>query len=219
MTVWAQDGIAPWGVAALFAVGLAPGFALAADDLYAPAPPAGSAFVRVVNAQPGSAALAATVGGKSAGAVAFGQASAYVVVPQGEREADFGGQKKQGFAVAAGGFYTVALTPNGVVVVNDGSNTNLAKALVSLYNFSGKPSLDLKTADGATTVVAGVASGAVGSRAVNPLTVGFVVMSGAELLTTQPPVPLDRGAAYSLIVMGPPEKPTGAWVKSATRAN
>jgi alginate O-acetyltransferase complex protein AlgF len=219
MTATAQDVSAAWGFAALFSTVFGSGLALAADDLYAPAPPAGSAFVRVVNAQPGSAALAATVGGKSAGNVAFGQASAYVVVPQGEREANFGGQKKQGFAVAAGGFYTVALTPTGVVVVNDGTNTNLAKALVSLYNFSGKPSLDLKTADGATTVVAGVASGAAGSRAVNPLTVGFVAMSGAELLYTQPSVTLDRGSAYSLIVMGPPEKPTGTWVKSATRAN
>ena len=208
-----------WAFTALLSAGLAPGAAAAADDLYAAAPPAGSAFVRLVNAQPGSAALDASIGGKSAGKVAFGEASAYVVVPQGDREADFAGKGKQGFAVAAGGFYTVALTPGGVVVVNDGTNTNLAKALVSLYNFSGKPTLDLKTADGATTVVAGVAGGTAGSRAVNPLTVGFVATSGADVLYTQPQVTLDRGAAYSLIVMGPPEKPTGAWVKSATKAN
>jgi alginate O-acetyltransferase complex protein AlgF len=194
------------------------GAAFAADDLYAAAPPAGSAFVRVVHAKPGAAAAAATVGGKSAGSVAFGQASAYIVVPQGEREAAVGGATSK-LTVAAGGFYTVALTASGVTVVADGTNSNLAKALLSVYNFSGKPTLDLKTADGAQTVVAGVAGGAAGSRAVNPLTTGLLVTSGAETVWTQPPVTLDRGAAYSLIVLGPPEKPSATWVKSSTKAN
>ncbi|MFM2248238.1 MAG: hypothetical protein RL071_4313 [Pseudomonadota bacterium] len=194
------------------------GAAFAADDLYAAAPPAGSAFVRVVHAKPGAAAAPATVGGKSAGSVAFGQASAYIVVPQGEREAAVGGATSK-LTVAAGGFYTVALTASGVTVVADGTNSNLAKALLSVYNFSGKPTLDLKTADGAQTVVAGVAGGAAGSRAVNPLTTGLLVTSGAETVWTQPPVTLDRGAAYSLIVLGPPEKPSATWVKSSTKAN
>jgi alginate O-acetyltransferase complex protein AlgF len=194
------------------------GAAFAADDLYAAAPPAGSAVVRVVHAKPGAAAAPATVGGKSAGSVAFGQASAYIVVPQGEREAAVGGATSK-LTVAAGGFYTVALTASGVTVVADGTNSNLAKALLSVYNFSGKPTLDLKTADGAQTVVAGVAGGAAGSRAVNPLTTGLLVTSGAETVWTQPPVTLDRGAAYSLIVLGPPEKPSATWVKSSTKAN
>ena len=192
--------------------------AIAADDLYAAAPPAGSAFVRVVHAKPGAASLTASIGGKSAGSIGFGQASAYVVVPQGAREAALGGETTP-MTVAAGGFYTVALTPQGMVVVTDGTNSNLAKALISVYNFSGKPTLDLKTPDGAQTVVAGVAGGASGSRAVNPLTTGLLVTSGAETVWTQPPVTLDRGAAYSLIVLGPSTKPTATWVKSTTKAN
>ena len=71
------------GSLATVAMGLLIGAASADDSaLYAPAPPPGSAFVRVLQAGPQAADGA--VGSSSVGKVAVGMASEYIVVPKGE---------------------------------------------------------------------------------------------------------------------------------------
>jgi alginate O-acetyltransferase complex protein AlgF len=187
-------------------------FVLAQEEgLYAPAPPADAAFVRVLHATPDAAPLSVTIGDADFGEVSFAQASLYRVVTQGTASLA-AGEISQDVEVSAGKFYTVALTPGGVLVLEDASSTNRAKALLSLYNLSDLASVDLKTADGKTEVLMGVATGTQKSIEVNGITVDLAVLADGAELQSFPGVSLERGAAYSAIVLG------GAviWVQSET---
>lgn len=167
------------------------GPALAQEGLYDPAPPANSAFVRVAGVP------AATLGGKAVTAQP-GAASAYVVIPQGNFAAKAGSASST-LNVEAGKFYTVVSTGGKLALLTDEAASNRAKALLTVYNLS-KSSVDLKTADGKTTVVTAIKSGASGSRAVNGITVDLSAFAGAKALGTVKSVKLERGNAYALVV-------------------
>lgn len=159
--------------------------------LYDAVPPANSAFVRVLNAS--SALLAGkTVGAEKA-------ASAYIIVPQGELEAKVGAVRSR-LKVEAGNFYSVVSSGSKLVLLKDQAAENRAKALVTVYNLSKNSTIDLKTADGKTTVVAGVKAGESGSRAVNGLTVDLSAFAGTKAVGTVKGVRLERGNAYALVV-------------------
>jgi alginate O-acetyltransferase complex protein AlgF len=182
------------------------------DGLYAPAPPADAAFVRVLHASPDVAPLAVTIGTANFGEVSFAQASLYRVVTQGTASLS-AGDISQDLEVVAGKFYTVALTPGGVLTLEDASSSNRAKALLSLYNLSDLPLVDLKTADGKTEVLMGVATGTQKSIEVNGITVDLAVLADGAELQSFPGVSLERGAAYSALVL---PGSTVIWVQSET---
>jgi len=186
------------------------------DGLYDPAPPPDAAFVRVVHAQPGTGELAPSLGSKSLDALAYQQSSPYVVVPQGERQASFGASGSAPFTVSAGSFYTVALATQGVVLLDDPINTNLTKSLLVIYNLSDIASISLRTADGATTIVDGVAPGTVGHRAVNPLEVTLAAWSGDAAIQAFDTLKMERGEAYSVFVMGTGSDVTAVLVANTT---
>jgi alginate O-acetyltransferase complex protein AlgF len=183
--------------------------------LYAPAPPADAAFVRVLHATPDAAPLSVTLGDTDFGEIAFAQTSPYRVVSQGVRGL-IAGDITRDLEVTAGKFYTVAVAPSGVLVLEDASSTNRAKALLSLYNLSDLASVDLKTADGKTEVLMGVASGAQKSIEVNGITVDLAASGDGAELQAFPGVKLERGAAYSVLVLGTASAPTVLWVQSET---
>ncbi|MCB9759859.1 MAG: alginate O-acetyltransferase AlgF [Alphaproteobacteria bacterium] len=191
--------------------------ALAADGLYAPAPPPGSAFVRVVNATD-APTKGVAVAGKPLGALEPGACSPYVVVPEGARSAALGGGLKASVEVHGGAFYTIGVLPGPQqLVLEDATNPNLARARVTLYNLSGAPSVDLKLADGAQTVVAGVAPGETGHRVVNPVSADLAVFAGDAPVETFTGLHLERGAAYSVFVTGAPGALSASWVVDETR--
>ncbi|WP_407569894.1 alginate O-acetyltransferase AlgF [Deinococcus altitudinis] len=160
--------------------------------LYDPAPPANSAFVRVLNAP------TATVGDKVVTADK-GAASTYVVIPQGDVTAKVGGVSSK-LKVEAGKFYSVVSSGTTLTLLTDQAADNKAKALLTIYNLSKSGSIDLKTADGKTAVVGGVKPGTSGSRAVNGITVDLAAFDGAKALGTLKSVKLERGSAYALVV-------------------
>lgn len=166
--------------------------AAAQEGLYAPAPPANSAFVRILNAP------SATLGGKTVTAPA-GAASTYVVIPQGEFTAKVGAASSP-LKVEAGKFYSVVSNGGKLSLLTDQASENRAKALLTVYNLSKSSSVDLKTADGKTTVVTGVKPGQSGSRAVNGITVDLAAFAGGKTLGTLKGVKLERGNAYALVV-------------------
>jgi alginate O-acetyltransferase complex protein AlgF len=169
------------------------GLALAQDTgLYDPAPPADSAFVRVINVP------AATLGGKAVIALK-GAASPYVVIPQGEFAAKLGMTTSK-LKVEAGKFYSVVNIGSKVTLLTDQAAENRAKALLTIYNLSKSATVDLKTADGKTAVVAGVKTGESGSRAVNGITVDLAAFAGPKALGTLKGVKLERGNAYALVL-------------------
>jgi alginate O-acetyltransferase complex protein AlgF len=167
--------------------------AMAQDaGLYAPAPPANSAFVRVLNIS--TAELGNTVLGAERGS-----ASAYVVVPRGELSVKFGNIKNN-FKVEAGKFYTAFRNGVKIVLLADPAVDNRAKALLTVYNLSKLTSVSLKTADGKTTVISDVSTGTSSSRAVNGITVDLAASTKNKILGTVNGVKLERGKAYAIVV-------------------
>ena len=167
-------------------------FAAAQEGLYDPAPPADSAFVRVLNAP------TATLGSKTVTAEK-GAASAYVVIPQGELTAKLGTVSGK-LKVEAGNFYSVIAQGSKLVLLKDEGAENRAKAVLTIYNLSRAASVDLKTADGKTAVVTGVKPGESGSRAVNGITVTLAAFSGTKNLGSIKEIKLERGNAYALVL-------------------
>lgn len=164
----------------------------AQDGLYAPAPPANSAFVRVLNAP------TATLSGKTITAEKAA-ASAYIVLPEGDVTAKIGtvtGKVK----VDAGNFYSMFVQGSKIVLLKDEGAENRAKAMLVIYNLSKTASVDLKTADGKTTVVTGVKPGASGSRAVNGITVTLAAFNGTKIIGALKEMKLERGNAYAIVV-------------------
>jgi len=166
--------------------------ALAQEGLYDAAPPVDSAFVRVLNAP------TATLGTKAVTAEK-GAASAYVVIPQGQVAAKLGATAGK-LNLEAGKFYSVIQAGGKLVLLTDQAADNRAKALLTIYNLSKVANIDLKTADGKTTVIAGVKPGESGNRAVNGITVELAAFNGTKVLGRLKSVALERGSAYAIVV-------------------
>lgn len=183
-----------------------------AEDLYDPAPPADSAFVRLINGTNSEAT--ATLGTKKLTAKAA-NTSAYLVFTQGMPKLTFG-KLTQDVHLDAGKFYTLALTGTSanpkVTVLEDAENTNRTRALINVYNLSTIAKVDLKTGDGKTAVIEGVTPGSSKSRAVNGIKVALSVYNGGKVMQAFKETQLERGAAYAVIVTD-----KGAtWVQSTT---
>ena len=165
---------------------------VSAQQLYAPAPPANSAFVRVIGAP------SATLEAQSVTAVKDA-ASAYIVIPQGSVTAKVG-VVSQKFNVVAGKFYSVVALGGKLILLTDQAADNKAKALLTVYNLSSAPALDLKTADAKLSVLSGVKPGESASRAVNGITVDLAAFNGSKVFGTLKAVKLERGNAYAIVV-------------------
>lgn len=163
-----------------------------AQQLYAPAPPANSAFVRVIGAPAATLETQPVTAAKDA-------VSAYVVIPQGSLTARVG-TVSQKFTVVAGKFYSVVLLGGKLSLLTDQAADNKAKALLTMYNLSSATALDLKTADGKLSVVRGVKPGESGSRAVNGITVDLAAFNETKTINTLKGVKLERGNAYAIVV-------------------
>ena len=188
----------------------------AADGLYAPDPPPDSAFVRIINAT--GTDLTASLGMKKVSA-SKGSASPYTVIPQGKVAASVG-KLSQPLNVKAGTFYSLAITGSAATpklsLLEDTGNANRAKALIAVYNLSKLPAVEFKTADGKTSVIAGVAPGSTKARAVNGIKADLAVFGPAGLITAFKEIQLERGAAYAVIVSDVGGKPAATWVQSTT---
>jgi alginate O-acetyltransferase complex protein AlgF len=181
-----------------------------AQGLYDPEPPANSAFVRVINA--GSGELKPGIDNVAYGAVGGFNASAYRVIPQGAHKLAAGAANKE-VNVLAKRFYSVVVNGGDVTVLEDPANPGQTKAGLAIYNLSKIGSIALKTDDGKTTVVDGVAPGTVKSQAVNAIKVGLAAFNGSSKIASFPAVQLERGSTYSTIVFS---ESKAVWVRSST---
>ena len=173
-----------------------PAYAQDLAGLYAPAPPPDSAFVRVINTT--ATPVSATLGSKAAAAPKAG-ISTYVVVPQGKVAAKVGAVSSN-LAVVAGKFYSAVWDGKTFKLLTDASADDRAQALITVYNLSSAPAIDLKTADGKLSVISGVKPGESGNRAVNGITVDLAVFSGSRALATFKGAALERGNAYAIVL-------------------
>lgn len=185
----------------VFAIGAAARAAGGPDEgLYAPVPPEGSAFVRFAQADPAiKEDVKPQAGGKTYDGREFASVSAYYVVPGGKVPLAFGTAKEER-DLLAGKFYTVVLlSGNQIGLIEDKAADNRAKALIQLYNLSGKPDLSLKTSDGKVEVVPATPAGNSGSREINAVKVSLA-LHGAGASGSEPvgDVTLERGKALGI---------------------
>ena len=192
--------------------------ASAQDGLYAPEPPANSAFVRVVHAALNTTPISPQLGTLGFSELGFGGISPYQVITEGDYTFSAAGSS-QSLSMVAGNFYTVAVIDNGsgahIKLIKDASNSNMAKSLLMLYNFSAFESAHMKTADGKQAVIADVAAETMGSVIVNPISIDLAAF-GPDLIDSFP-AQLERGAAYSLFIMGSADEPSSYFVPSVTQ--
>lgn len=180
--------------------------------LYAPEPPPGSAFLRVLNGQ--SAVATAEFGGRRVTALAGGAASPYVPLPAGPVAVSSGPAKGNG-DLEAGRFYTAALVSSGVRILADPAPPSRLKAGLVLYNLLQAGPLDLVTADATIRILEDVAPLAVGGREVNALKVALAVEGNARVGAC-PESHLVRAAVYSVIAWSGPKGPQVSCIENET---
>ena len=177
--------------------------------LYGPVAPPGSAFIRVFNASD-TDELTAKVGNESIADIRAWGASDFIFLPAGTHPIAAGGASGS-VTLAAGRYYTAVAGADGVKLLDNDNSGNRLKALLILYNLTGKSALSLRTQDGSTVVIPDVASTASGKREVNPSKVQLAVYDGDKKIADAPPVSLARGQAFSLFVVGDAGSPRMAW--------
>lgn len=177
-------------------------------QLYAPRPPAGSAFVRVVN--PGSAALKVAVGNGAEQSIGPAtRATRYAIVEGGKPfNLRVAGRPRSQAQVAAGSFTTLVLdaaTPAKLLaVLADGGGTSDAlKAEIRFYNLaSGCTQGRLGMADKGPVVFPAVAAGSSSARGINPVKARLVAGCGSKDSAPLALPALQPGDHYSLFLTG-----------------
>jgi alginate O-acetyltransferase complex protein AlgF len=182
-------------------------------QLYAARPPAGSAFVRVLN--PGSSVLRAGIANgadQSIGPAA--RATRYAIVEGGKPfSVRVAGKARTQPAVAAGSFSTLVLDAAAparpVAVLQDGGGTSDAlKAEIRFYNLAGSCAQgSLAMADKGAVVFPAVAAGASAARGINPVKARLVAACGGRTSNAVELPALQPGDHYSLFLTGSASAP------------
>lgn len=183
--------------------------------LYDPAPPPGSSYLRLINAN-AKGAISLTLDGSAFVSSPEASASDYIVTPQGAKKAAFGG-KDLPITLGAGKFYSIVVSAGQARLIEDPILKTRAKALLRMYNLSAKANLSLKTVDGKVAIVDAVPAAGAGDREVSAATLKLAVYDGASKLAETPEVAIKRGFVYSLLAIGSGDGIKAVWVKSATR--
>ncbi|WP_313397575.1 alginate O-acetyltransferase AlgF [Stenotrophomonas sp.] len=182
-------------------------------QLYAARPPAGSAFVRVVN--PGASAQRVAVGSGAEQSIGPAQrATRYAIVEGGKPfNLRVAGAARSQPAVAAGSFTTLVLNPAGAArplqVIADGAgNTDALKAEIRFYNLAAScPQAKLAMAGNGTAVFNAVAAGTGTARAINPVKASLVAGCGGRDSAPFALPALQPGDRYSLFLTGSASAP------------
>lgn len=172
------------------------------EALYDPAPPANSAFLRIMSAAP-AAPADAKIGGSP---VSMGEAnvSDFVVVPGGKSAVEAGG--KSGEVDCPSGKYCSAVfdlagaaAPSLIV---DEVLDNPAKSGLHFYNLTDQAALTLFAPDQGVALFEGVAAGGMKFRQVGAVTVNLTVKAGDSEVAKIDGAALKRRTGHSVIVRG-----------------
>lgn len=188
---------------ALLATAAMPAAAQELTRLYAPKPPVGSAYVRVVDLTAGSGPIA--IGGAAAASVPAGDtATIYRIVKGGAPLAvTLGGKPAAGSIVpAADAFSTVVVGAGGqaVVIADPTEGRNDLKAQLRFYNLVPGCAGAVAVADGGPTVFEGVATNDTRQRAINPIEAKITATCGGKSSSLTLP-PLKAGDHFSLFLL------------------
>lgn len=178
----------------------APGVA-GTRSVYGPEVPGDAAFVRIVNAVPGSSDLETELGATTFDPLSYAEVSPYRAVTP---DIYFFSADDEELEIIpkSGCYYTVAVLPDAIVVLDDPAHTDPARAQLFLYNLSSLPRIDLATADGKTRVIADVRSRSSGLAIVNAVAASLAVTSGGARVKLVGDLGLARGSSFSVFVLG-----------------
>lgn len=182
----------------------APAGAQELTRLYAPKPPLGSAYVRVVDL----AASGASIGIGSAPAAlppAGDTATIYRIVKGGAPlSVSIGGKPAEGSIVPqVDAFSTVVVPASGpaVVIADPTEGRNDLKAQLRVYNLVPGCAASVAVADGGPVVFEGVATNDTRQRAINPIEAVLAASCGAAVSQPLKLPPLKAGDHYSLFLL------------------
>lgn len=181
--------------------------AQAQEGLYGPQTPQDTAFVRFVHAATSVPEATFSIAGVPFATTEYTHVTPYDLLAEGTHTISVDELTTE-LTTDVGGFYTVVLMPEDLLVITDTPLEDPAKARLFLYNLSTLDTIDLQTADGDTEVLTGVAAGSSSSIEVNPADVTLAVFHQGEVLQELSDLQLERGAAYGIFVMGDSESLT-----------
>lgn len=173
-------------------------------QLYAPRPPAGSAFVRVVN--PSADTVKVQVSNGSEQAIGPAQPASNYTVVTGDQSftVSLNGKPMGQLKVAPDSFNTL-VQHNGEFQTLDDSNGNedALKAELRFYNLASDcPKGSLNVADGGPVLFADVAPNATVARGINPVSASLSAGCGNATSEKLPLPALKPGDHYSLFLTG-----------------
>jgi len=182
-------------------------------QLYAARPPAGSAFVRLLN--PGSTVLKAGIGnGADQNVGPATRATRYAIV-EGSKpfSVRVAGKARTQPAVAAGSFTTLVLDPGAAakpfnVLEDGGGSSDALKAEIRFYNLAANCTQGkLAMADKGAVVFPAVAAGRSAARGINPVKARLVAGCGGKDSPALELPALQPGDHYSLFLTGAANAP------------
>ncbi|MFG1345099.1 alginate O-acetyltransferase AlgF [Xanthobacter autotrophicus DSM 431] len=178
--------------------------------LYAPKPPAGSAYVRVLDLSRSGAPIA--IGSAPAAAVAQGDtATIYRVVKGGAPlTIAIGGKPAAGSLMPAADAFSTIIVPAGgpaTVIADPTEGRNDLKAQLRFYNLVPGCPGSVAVADGGPVVFEGVATNDTRQRAINPIEAKLAARCGETAAAPLTLPPLKAGDHYSLFLMNGPAGP------------
>lgn len=189
--------------------------------LYAEQPPAGSVFVRLINA--GAPVQVAWANGKPVALPAAGNlATAYRVIDPSKRPELLVNDKAVGIDKLAmtASYATWVVSPTGsdiTVIVDESPPANALKVILRITNLLPDCQATLKTAEGAT-VVDGLPAWHSKARAINPVRATLVANCGAAVSAPLVLPVLQAGDRFSVFLHGSARSPHLSGQIDATEA-
>lgn len=183
---------------------VAPSAAQELTRLYAPKPPTGSAYVRVVDLAASGAPIG--IGSAPAAPVPAGDTATIYRIVKGAAplSVTLAGKPAEGSIVPpADAFSTVVVPASGpaVVIADPTEGRNDLKAQLRVYNLVPGCAASVAVADGGPVVFEGVATNDTRQRAINPIEAVLAASCGAEVAQPLKLPPLKAGDHYSLFLL------------------
>lgn len=168
--------------------------------LYAPTPPADSAFVRVINAST-SDDLNITLSGSEPVASEEARVSSYSVLKEGAHTLALGDAENT-LDLEAGNYYTVAITADGThKVIKDIFVEDPTKAALHFYNFSTE-TVSLTSPSYGATIFENIESNDGTARDINAVTFDLAITNtDGDVVQELPEVSLKRRQGTSIVVI------------------
>ncbi len=181
---------------------LSPSIAIANEDaLYAPAPPADSAFVRTINATADTSIAIQLNGVSLAQNEEHINISDYAVFKQGNYDLTYG-DKNEKIALEAGQYYSIAVKKDqSYVVIKEDLIENPSKAMLYFCNFSDAPA-SIKSPEYNATIFENIATSECTSREVNAVTFDLALEANDKIVKDLPGIALKRQTGTSIILIG-----------------